>query len=379
MFLSRWSANGVYHWTKGFAGTSTDILRGLAVDNADNITAVGDFWNFVDFGGGNLMSAGSSDVVIVKYDQYTTEPLITSIRDIGNDQGRKVRVRFERSANDAAVAGTPVQRYVAFRQDRAAPTPLAPGDGMQQIPGWTEVGVVGAFGDDSYGIDVPTVGDSTVALGPYNSTFLIRAATSTPTLFYESRPDSGYSLDNLSPGIPLNLVYNAGDLEWDESSDDDFDFFTVYGSNADAFGSATVVDYTVAPGMDVTASPYVFYFVTATDFSGNEGAPARVNTLSSTGGTPSRYVLSVSNFPNPFNPRTTVSYTVPSRGHARVAVYDLRGSRVATLFDGERGAGAYSIDWNGRTNAGAIASSGVYFARIEHHGVVRTKKMVLLK
>jgi flagellar hook assembly protein FlgD len=60
-------------------------------------------------------------------------------------------------------------------------------------------------------------------------------------------------------------------------------------------------------------------------------------------------------------------------------VYDLRGSRVATLFDGERGAGAYSIDWNGRTNAGAIASSGVYFARIEHNGVVRTKKMVLLK
>ena len=379
MFLSRYSATGVHHWSKGFAGTSSDIGRGVAIDNADNVVVVGDFWNFIDFGGGNLMSAGSSDVVILKYDQYTSEPLITSIKDIGNDQGRKVRVRFDRSASDAAGAGTPITRYVAFRKDKAAPTPLAaPGHGRQLIPGWTEVGVVNAFGDDSYGIDVPTVGDSTIALGPYNSTFLIRAATNTTTTYYESRPDSGYSKDNLDPGIPLNLIYGAGILSWDESADEDFDHFTVYGANVDAFGSATVVDYTVAPSKNVTASPYVFYFVTATDFSGNEGKPARVNTLSSTGGTPSTYVLSVANYPNPFNPRTTVSYTVPSRGTVRINVYDLRGAYVTTLFEGERAAGAYSIEWDGLAN-GSVVGSGIYFARIEHNGTTRSKKMVLLK
>ena len=380
MFLSRYSATGVHHWSKGFAGTSTDIGRGIAIDNAENAVVVGDFWNSVDFGGGNLMSAGSSDVVILKYDQYTSEPLITSIKDIGNDQGRKVQVRFDRSASDAVGAGTPITRYVAFRKDKAAPAPLAaPGNGEQLIPGWTEVGWVNAFGDDSYGIDVPTVGDSTIAQGPYNSTFLIRAATNTPTLYYESRVDSGYSKDNLDPGIPLNFIYNAGDLTWDESDDEDFDYFTVYGANVDAFGSATVVDYTVAPVMDVTSSPYVFYFVTATDFSGNEGKPARVNTLSGVSGTPSRYVLSVANYPNPFNPRTTVSYTVPARGRVTVAVYDLRGAHVATLFEGERPTGAYSVEWDGRSAGGASVSSGVYFARIEQNGASRTKKMVLLK
>ena len=75
-----------------------------------------------------------------------------------------------------------------------------------------------------------------------------------------------------------------------------------------------MVDYSVAATMDVNASPYTFYYVTATDFSGNEGKPAKVNTLSSAGGTPKSYVLSVSNYPNPFNPSTTVSYTVPSPG-----------------------------------------------------------------
>ena len=59
------------------------------------------------------------------------------------------------------------------------------------------------------------------------------------------------------------------------------------------------MDYSVAAAMDVSGSPYVFYFVTATDFSGNEGKPARVNTLSGVGGTPKDYVLSISVYPNP--------------------------------------------------------------------------------
>ena len=139
-----------------------------------------------------------------------------------------------------------------------------------------------------------------------------------------------------------------------------------------------MVDYAVVPGMDVTASPYAFYFVTATDFSGNEGKPAKVHTVSGVGGTPKSYVLSVSNYPNPFNPRTTVSYTIPSRGSVTVSVYDARGAHVATLFNGERGPGAYTIEWDGLANGSAV-SSGVYLARIEHNGVNRSKKMVLLK
>ncbi len=211
------------------------------------------------------------------------------------------------------------------------------------------------------------------------SVFFIRAATATPALFYDSAPDSGYSLDNLAPSVPQNFVYTAGDLSWNESTAADFEFFTVYGSNTNSFGAATLVDCSVAPAMDVTSSPYVFYYVTATDFSGNEGKPAKVNTLSGVGGTPTSYVLSVSNYPNPFNPRTTVKYTVPSRGHVSVVVYDAHGARVATLFEGERAAGAYSVDWDGRTDNAAVAASGVYFARIEHNATTRSKKMMLLK
>jgi len=94
--------------------------------------------------------------------------------------------------------------------------------------------------------------------------------------------------------------------------------------------------------------------------------------------TPRSQALSLSVFPNPFNPRTTVKYTVPSRGMVDIAVYDAGGAHVATLFHGERNAGAYSIDWDGHAKNDAVAS-GVYFARITHNGETQTKKMVLLK
>jgi flagellar hook assembly protein FlgD len=71
----------------------------------------------------------------------------------------------------------------------------------------------------------------------------------------------------------------------------------------------------------------------------------------------------------------------PRRGLHRVtiAAYDTRGARIATLLDEERSAGAYTAPWDGRSNASAAVSSGVYFARVEFNGEARAYKMVLLK
>jgi len=386
IFLAKYTANGAPLWSGHFGSATDDIGYGVAVDGPGNVYFTGYFNNSVDFGGGALTSAGGADIFLARYFAIAAQPAITSIVDIKNDQGRKVKIRFSRSGYDDAGASVPVTSYEAYRRDDAAPALVAtPGHlatlSTRQLlaAGWTFVGSAPAHGESSYGIDASTIGDSTITLGQYFSSFYVRAATGTTTRFYDSPVDSGYSVDNLAPGVPQNFVFNAGLLSWNESTAKDFDYFTVYGYDKDLFGAAIVVDYSVSPSMHVAASPYVYYYVTATDFSGNEGKPAKVNTLSAVGDTPKSYVLSVSNYPNPFNPRTTVSYTVPSRGAVTVAIYDLSGARVATLFHGERAAGAYSVAWDGRTDHAGVAASGVYFVRIEHSSGTRSKKMVLLK
>jgi hypothetical protein len=382
IFLAKYDAAGVHVWSKRFGSGNHDIGYSVA-DGSGNVFVTGYFSGTVNFGGGSLVSASfAPDIFLAKYSGGVAEPLITSVVDIGNDQGRRVRIEFARSGADEVSAVSPVLEYEAYRRDD--PTPLTGVSSASRAQllaeGWVQVATVSAHAEDIYLVDAPTDADSTVALGQYYSAFFIRAATGVPATYYDSPVDSGYSLDNLAPGVPGNLLYAAGQLSWDESSAEDFDYFTVYGSNTDSFGAATVVDYSVAPTLDVNASPYVFYFVTATDFSGNEGGPARVNTLSGAGGTPKRYVLSVSNFPNPFNPSTTVSYTVPTRGEVTITIHDARGALVATLVNGEeRAAGAYGGEWSGRADTGVVVSSGVYFVRIEHAGATRTKKMVMLK
>jgi len=84
-------------------------------------------------------------------------------------------------------------------------------------------------------------------------------------------------------------------------------------------------------------------------------------------------------WPNPFNPRTNIAFTVPATAHVRLAVYDLRGRRVDVLVDEVRGAGSYAVVWQGRSSDGGPLSSGVYFARLEVGGEVRTSKLVLVR
>jgi cytochrome c peroxidase len=89
-------------------------------------------------------------------------------------------------------------------------------------------------------------------------------------------------------------------------------------------------------------------------------------------GEPDRVLDGVS--PNPFNPRTQVSFSLPEGGDVRLVVYDIAGREVAVLADGNMDAGRHAIAFDGSGLA-----SGVYFARLETAGAVEQRKMVLMK
>ena len=87
------------------------------------------------------------------------------------------------------------------------------------------------------------------------------------------------------------------------------------------------------------------------------------------------------NFPNPFNPSTTINYSVPEGEVPLVSlkIYDLSGRVVSTLVDGMREAGTYSVIWDGTDSFGRSVSSGVYLYRLKAGSFMQTRKMVLLK
>jgi len=84
-------------------------------------------------------------------------------------------------------------------------------------------------------------------------------------------------------------------------------------------------------------------------------------------------------YPNPFNPQTLISFEMPAAGNARLEVYSLAGKRIATLVDGEVGAGRHEEVWYGRDDAGRQVPSGVYFYRLQTREFSDSKRMVLLK
>lgn len=92
-----------------------------------------------------------------------------------------------------------------------------------------------------------------------------------------------------------------------------------------------------------------------------------------TGEVPVEFALA-QNFPNPFNPATTINFEIPKSGFVKLAIYDLLGREMDVPLSQILSAGVYSVDWNA-----ASYPSGVYFYRLESSGISITKKMVLAK
>ena len=95
-------------------------------------------------------------------------------------------------------------------------------------------------------------------------------------------------------------------------------------------------------------------------------------------GLPAKTVL-FENFPNPFNPSTTIRYALGEEAHVTVKIYNILGQVVATLVDEPQTAGYGSVVWNGRNESGAGVASGMYVYRMTAGGFTDTKRMLLLK
>jgi hypothetical protein len=196
-------------------------------------------------------------------------------------------------------------------------------------------------------------------------------------------------IEDLFPYPPMNLTYEAiGDevldiqLLWDEP-----EVITGHLVGYNVYRDDTLLNtepLTANEYLDVgpASGTYIYYVTAYYDFE-EESEPTNEVTVivTSAGDTPDvPFVTALrGNYPNPFNPETTIKFSLQEADQVTVEIYNTRGQRVKTLVNEHREAGEHQLLWNGRDDHNRDVSSGVYFYRMKSGRYTSTKKMLMMK
>jgi PKD repeat protein len=304
---------------------------------------------------------------------FDTEPNLFDVKDIPDDQGGWVNLQFARSAYDTTASGVPGEYYSIEIDDGS---------------GWFKADTIITGGVSIYSKNIPTPVDSTAessGLLDFRVTAYMNAGT------FVSQTVSGYSVDNRRPAAPKNLHALLTEeltvsLTWNTSNAPDLKQYTVYRSTDDFhfIGIGTTTDTTLVDD-DVELNQEYYYVVTAMDSSGNESdfsvsvsITVAISNIGEDVSIPTHYYLA-QNFPNPFNPVTTICYGLPTAGYVKIIIYDILGHKVRTLLDSRKTAGHHALKWNGKNSLGKTVSSGIYYYHIISNDFNQIKKMILLR
>jgi len=305
-------------------------------------------------------------------------PVIDSIVDVPDDNGGVVNIHLTRSGYDfAGEASTPITEYSIFRKPGS--TEPAPSSGA----GWTLVGTITASDTAGYITPVATVADSSDSITW--SVYYVSARTADSLVFFDSPSDSGYSVDDHSTSAVafsrFSATYREGRavVSWEIGHARGLEGIHVYRASENAqfvplnldplpaMMSGLYTDDTVIPGKTYR------YRLGAVDADGEFFSAIVI--LS----TPPAVFELYANHPNPFNPTTTIPYSIANAGQATMRIYDVSGRVVRSLFDRYHEPGPAEAVWDGRDNGGWPAASGVYFCRLSSGSSTQIRKLVLLK
>ena len=230
-----------------------------------------------------------------------------------------------------------------------------------------------------------------------NENRIINCIFSNNSNSYDIRTTAQTTIENclFSRSSNMYRVYQDASLTWGDNNLTGADPLFVGGEpeNATYYYLCADDENGYSPAIDAgTTSSYLLpqgYTVPLYDAFGNpriHGAGIDIGCYESPGYTgvgeevsPSVSVLRLTNYPNPFNPSTTISYSVPADGNVTLTIYNARGQLVNTLVSEPKAKGNYQVVWNGKDSGGNPVASGLYITRLVSCGKSIGKKMLLMK
>ncbi len=317
--------------------------------------------------------------VLTSGNNVLPEPSIASIQDLPLDQGGFVQILFDGSVYDSQLFNYNISYYSIWREVGEDDCESAGGEY------WELLGEISTPGpENQYAFTAPTICTSTEDV-EYFTTYQIIAHTSNSNIYYSSNLMAGSSVDNLAPEIPtLSSIESNNDEEsitlfWNENGDGDFSHFNLYrGVDIDSIELLESLIDTSYIDSNINKDTKYYYGVTAIDIHGNESSVSQVlsgeiSQLSISNELPHKFEL-FTPYPNPFNPITHITYSLPKYSWVKLDVYSLDGKLVERLVDIYQGVGLHSIYWTPQN-----VSSGAYIIRLKWDENVMEEKVLFIK
>ena len=372
---------------------------------------------FVAFDWVNWITAASVQRMDVQEGYWGyPKPVITAIEDVPQDEGGWLNIHVRAASNDGEnVLNDVGTGYNVWRRESSlvaakeasAEEVLAKIHTQEKTAGlsvsgsaaaalglpegnWNSLGFFAAMQEPYYDFLVPTRTDATEGSEPYE-VFVVTAHTTSPVVHFTSTPDSAYSVDNLAPGLLQGLTAEAAydpaglNISWQPLQTPDLANYVVYRGFENEF-ILDLVASPIEPGWvdeEWTPTAGYRYQVAGVDRHGNVGQFANLSggeiSGGSSGGLPRRTTLA-QNWPNPFNPQTTIAFDLHRQVAVTLRVFDISGRLTRVLLDEEvRGSGSHEAVWNGQDDSGRRVASGTFFYRLEAGDFSETKRMILIK
>ncbi len=339
---------------------------------------------------------------------WLAPPKIVFVRDVPDDQGKQAQVCWFPSPTEGfsrevahyvlwravkdfgagildstfriiEVPGLPALYDYGLQKARPGDRVLVSGNGAWDFI----VSVPSHPGFEAYCYVAPALIDSN-ATGVNYTTFMVTAYDKNGG-FADSKVDSGYSVDNLAPGVPPGFAAQrvevnqrpAVQLTWKAVADADLAYYAIYKNGGNMPWAQT--PHLIFTDLEVAAGTTVNYSLAAFDVNGNRSAGAKVTlTITSVdekplAALPAAYALN-DNYPNPFNPQTTIAFALPVGGRVKLSVFNFLGQEVAALIDENLPAGFHRAVWEAKHQP-----SGIYFYHFVVNDFAQMKKMLLLR
>jgi len=415
IFVAKLNPSGGFLWSKRFGDSNFQYCSDVVIDAAGNVIITGRFRGTVNFGGSNLTAPlGNTDDYVAKFDgngahlwsiRMPSKQAFHNYLAVDGSGNIYMHGTFTTSIDLGAgpVASMGDSDIFLARFDASGVHQWSQrfGDARPQVASGIasdnagNLYVVGRFGGTTNLGGPPLVApdDLNIYVAKFNSSGTHQWSHG----YGDAAEQTGTAVTLDAAGNPWFSGYFDGSIDLGGgvlTTAGTYDLFVAqFDPNGNHICSGRYGDLEIQWGTGMAANQFGDVFMTGSiydsvDFGGGWMSSAGDEDFfiadfgsisTGVGDTPARSALSISCYPNPFNPETTIRYYVPSQGRIAVEIYDARGARVTTLLDSVSEAGWFERSWNGVDARGRAVGSGVYFARITHTSGTRVHKLTLLK